>query len=98
MGFTKTNSVHLRKNLSGCKNILLFSATVGLGIERLITRYSKVSPVKALIFQAIGAERIESLCEVFACDVQKECAESGLTVRPRFSPGYGDLPLEIQKE
>ena len=24
--------------------------------------------------------------------------DSGLAVRPRFSPGYGDLPLALQRE
>ncbi len=98
LGFAKTNSLHLGKNLAGCERILLFAATVGLGIDRLIKRYGKVSPAKALVFQAIGAERIESLCEAFAKDIPKECAEGGFAARPRFSPGYGDLPLEIQKD
>ncbi|MBQ7291479.1 MAG: Vitamin B12 dependent methionine synthase activation subunit [Clostridia bacterium] len=98
LGFTKTKSVHLGKNLSGCESVLLFAATIGLGIDRLISRYSKISPTKALILQAVGAERIESLCEVFACDVQKGCAEAGYAAKPRFSPGYGDFSLEVQKD
>ncbi len=98
LGFAKTSSAHLRKNLAECGQTVLFAATVGVGIDRLISRYSKVSPAKALIFQAIGAERIESLCEAFARDVAKECATRNMCARPRFSPGYGDLPLEMQND
>lgn len=87
--FAKTESADLAKNLQGCTQILVFAATVGVGIDRLILKYSKISPVKALIFQAIGAERAESLCNTF-CDEIKG--------RPRFSPGYGDLPLKLQKD
>ena len=94
LSFMKLKSERLTKNLSGCKSIVLFAATVGIGLDRLIARYGKISPAKALIFQAIGAERIESLCDEF-CRFA-EC-EYGYT-KPRFSPGYGDLPLEVQKD
>ena len=93
LGFCVTDSSDLGKNLEGCKSIVLFAATLGVGIDRLIARYSAVSPAKALIFDAMGAERIEALCDEFCRDIE---AEKG-SVRPRFSAGYGDLPLELQK-
>ncbi|WP_405728756.1 Vitamin B12 dependent methionine synthase activation subunit [Anaerotignum sp.] len=93
-GFLQTESKALRKNLEGCEEVIVFAATIGLEIDRLIRRYTSLSPAKALFFQAIGAERIESLCDAF-CD---ELKGEGLQLRPRFSPGYGDLPLELQKD
>ncbi len=96
-GFFTTDSAALAKNLAGCSRVIVFAATVGIGIDRLILRYSSVSPAKALIFQAIGAERIETLCDTFCHDIQNELGDS-FTTRPRFSPGYGDLPLKVQKE
>lgn len=94
-GIFKTESQKLAKNLSGCQKAVLFAATLGVGIDRLITKYSTLSPAKALIFQAIGAERIEALCDTFCQDL---ILEGGLTLKPRFSPGYGDLSLDTQKE
>ena len=47
------------------------------------------------MMQAIGAERIEALCDAFCDDMEKEM---GVSLRPRFSPGYGDLPLSVQKD
>ncbi|MBR4027089.1 MAG: Vitamin B12 dependent methionine synthase activation subunit [Lachnospiraceae bacterium] len=96
--FTKTTSKDLRKNLKDCESVILFSATIGMEIDRLIARYSRISPVKALLFQAIGAERIESLCDMFNKDIKEQVALCGMTIRPRFSAGYGDLPLEMQRE
>ena len=93
-GFLQTDSKALMKNLEGCEEVIVFAATIGLEIDRLIRRYTSLSPAKALFFQAIGAERIENLCDAF-CD---ELKENGLQLRPRFSPGYGDLPLELQKD
>lgn len=86
---TAGNSAALARFLDGAEQALVFAATVGLGIDRLINRYAVVSPVKALFFQAIGAERIEVLCERF-------CKELGL--KKRFSPGYGDFALTAQRE
>lgn len=98
LGFIKTESVGLKKNLYGCESIILFAATVGMEIDRLIARYATVSPTKSLLFQAIGAERIESLCDAFCREIAEEKAKIGFQTRPRFSAGYGDLPLETQKE
>lgn len=96
LGFLVTRSRDLRKNLARCSSGIVFAATVGLGIDRLIARYSAISPTKALMFQAIGAERIESLCDVYCRDLSEKQGE--FHFHPRFSPGYGDLPLEHQKE
>ena len=98
LGFVKTESVGLKKNLAGCESIVLFAATVGMEIDRLIARYATVSPTKSLLLQAIGAERIESLCDAFCREIGEEKAKIGLKTRPRFSAGYGDFPLEAQKE
>ena len=94
LSFMQVKSEKLEKNLSGCRSFILFAATVGIEIDRLIARYGKISPAKALIFQAIGAERIEKLCDEFCSFVKAEYGN----IKPRFSPGYGDLPLEVQKD
>lgn len=83
------------RHLQGCERAIVFAATVGVGIDRLIARYSRLSPVKALVFQALGAERVEALCDEFCADIEKEYR---CFTRERFSPGYGDLPLEYQRE
>lgn len=91
----KLQSEKLALNLKDCKSVILFAATVGVDIDRLIAKYGRISPSKALMLQAIGAERIEALCDKFCADTSREM---NVALRPRFSPGYGDLPLRIQKE
>jgi len=85
----------LAKNLSGSDKAIVFAATVGVGIDRLIAKYSRLSPARALMLQAIGAERFEALCDAF-CGEMNARYPSGL--KPRFSPGYGDLPLSAQTD
>ncbi|MBE6577454.1 MAG: Vitamin B12 dependent methionine synthase activation subunit [Ruminococcaceae bacterium] len=96
--FARIHSASLAKNLTGCESVILFSATVGSQLDRAIAKYSSVSPTKALLLQAIGAERIESLCEAFCSDIKKEKRAQGYQMRPRFSAGYGDVALSLQKD
>jgi hypothetical protein len=94
LGFALTESRDLKKALAGCDRVVLFAATIGLELDRLIYRYGRTSPSLALCLQALGAERIEALCDEFCAFL----TDSGLSPRPRFSAGYGDLPLELQKD
>lgn len=92
----KTDSADLARNLAShnCTRTIIFAATVGLGIDRLIRKYERLSPTKALFMQAIGAERVEALCDAF----EKEITRNAVYHAPRFSPGYGDLPLTLQTD
>ena len=88
-------SANLARNLDGCEKAIVFAATIGVGIDRLIAKYSVLSPAKALLFDAMGTERIETLCDVFCRDIAEEYQ---MSAKPRFSPGYGDLDLSFQTE
>ncbi len=92
LGNIKTDSQNLKNCLEHCTNAIVFVASVGFNIDRLIKKYSLLSPLKSLMFSAIGSERVESLTDTFCKEMalQKKC-------RPRFSPGFGDLPLSLQQ-
>ena len=91
LGFAVVQSADLMTNLADCDRVVLFAATVGLAPDRLAEKYRRLSPEKALYANAVGAERVEALCDAFCADLAAKYA-----VRPRFSPGYGDLPLALQ--
>ena len=82
------------KKLDGCCDVCIFNATIGIGIDRLIKKYSVLSPAKSLVLQAIGAERVEMLCDKFCNDL---CGDVGGYITERFSPGYSGISLEMQK-
>lgn len=96
-GFATTKSASLAKNLRNCEKIILFCATVGVEMDRIIAKYSSISPARSIMMQAIGSERVEALCDAFCTEIS-EGLEDGFKCRPRFSPGYGDLPLQLQRE
>lgn len=92
-GPVKTDSQALKRNLDGCCEAVVFIATAGIGTDRIIGKYSSVSPLDAVICQAIGAAIIEEICDLFCENLKEE----GF-LRPRFSPGYGDFLIDNQKE
>lgn len=85
---------NLAKALSACNQAIIFAATAGLETERQRKRKEIVSPAAALVLDAVGTAAIESFCDMLCNNWKNEFAGSFL--RPRFSPGYGDLPLELQ--
>ena len=97
-GFMQSESSGLGKCLSGFDHVLVFGATVGHAYDRLLTKSAALSPLRALIFDAIGAERAESLCDAFCADMAASYQRMGGILGPRYSPGYGDLPLSVQRD
>lgn len=94
LGFTQVRSKDLAKNLAGCTKIILFAATIGAGADRLLQKYSRLSPARAVCMQAAAAAAIESYCDALNAELIRPYA----VAKPRFSPGYGDLPLQLQTE
>lgn len=95
---TSSNSNSLRSYLKDCSEVVVFAATIGIEMDYLIGKYASVSTVKSLLFQALGAERIENLCDLFAEYYQESEGLHPLQLKVRRSPGYGDFLLESQKE
>lgn len=95
-GGVTVSSASLARHLGGCTRLVLFAATIGLEIDRLIARQGRLSPSRALMLQGFGAERIEALCDLFCSETATRLQAEGFVCRPRFSPGYGDLPLALQ--
>lgn len=89
--FGQVRSGDLSKNLLGCLRVCILAVTLGSETDRLIMKLSKISPAEAFITDAIASAMAESLCGTVEKLILGEVRH-----RPRFSPGYGDLPLDIQ--
>ena len=88
----------LAQRLRGCSEAVLFAATIGVRAERLLLRESRISPGTALILDAVGSAAIEAYCDVLETALAEQWKEEALCFCERFSPGYGDLSLEVQPE
>ena len=96
LGFAKTDSRDLKKHLEGCDEILLFACTAGAETDRRIARAKLLSPARGLLMHAIGAQQVEGGCDRLCARLAQQFPDRQLT--DRFSPGYGDLTLEMQRD
>ena len=96
LGFVRTDSRDLRRHLAGCGEILLFACTAGAETDRRIMRAKLLSPARGLLMHAIGAQQVEGACDRLCGRLAEQFPDRQLT--DRYSPGYGDLPLAVQRE
>lgn len=87
------HSKDLAAHLKGCEEVILLAATLGTRVDAVIRRLAVGSVAEGAAAQAVAASLIESYCD----DIQSKVDTGNLKQRPRFSPGYGDWPLEEQK-
>lgn len=88
-GFGTVRSRALAKYLDGAEGVYVFAATLGIGADRVIRAAGYRGVLAQYVTDAVASAMIESLCDFAA-------AELPLLTCSRFSPGYGDLPLEVQ--
>lgn len=90
-------SSSLAVNLKDCSKATLVAGTIGPRIDRLIQKTSRFNAGLSGIYQAAGAMFIEEVIEKLNLLINERAGSLGYETRPRFSPGYGDLSLETQK-
>lgn len=90
-------SKNLADNLVSCDKVILMAATLGIEADKLLQRYEIMNMAKASVAQSCGAACIEAYCNLIQEDMKKQEQADERYLRPRFSPGYGDLPLEAQR-
>jgi hypothetical protein len=93
-GFAKIKSKNLAKNLKNCSRVIIFAATLGAEFERLLNLKQLKSPTEAVVLDAVASSAIEGVCDAVE-NVIKE--KYPYKMKPRFSPGYGDLDISFQK-
>ncbi|MBP3581016.1 MAG: hypothetical protein J6K12_07210 [Clostridia bacterium] len=92
-GFMNVKSLDLYKNLSQCDKAFIFAVTLGINAERHLVALSKISKSRHYICDAFYSAFIEGVC-----DKAQSIISEGFACKNRFSPGYGDLSLEIQHD
>ena len=82
--------------LEPCEEVVLFGATLGPGVERLMMRYEVVNAADSVIMDACASTAIENICNNFESNMRRTVEAEGRYLTDRFSPGYGDLPISEQ--
>ncbi len=93
LGFTKAESSALAKNIGSCNEAFVFAVTLGHSVDRMLSRLSRLSPAEFFVCDGICSALAESVC-----DKAEEIIKGNLDSKPRFSPGYGDLDISVQRD
>jgi len=83
---------HLAKSERCC----VLALTVGAGIEDESKRLMENEPLKGFILDACGSAAAEALADAVQEKIAEEAAGMGFFLTSRYSPGYGDLTLDVQ--
>ena len=84
--------------LAGCDRCALLGATLGAGVDRLLRRAQVEQMARAVVLDALATAAVESLCDLAGAEIRRWAAGEGASCTWRFSPGYGDLPLDCQRD
>lgn len=86
----------ITEHLRGCERCALMCATLSIGADSVIRAYESAEMEKAVIADCLASAAIEQVCDIAECEIQAAVGDYHYTWR--FSPGYGDLPLELQRQ
>lgn len=79
--------------------VIFMGVTIGHGVEKRMTEETRNGNFeKALVFDAIGSEATESAAKSLNYHLVIMARQSKHFLTTRFSPGYGDFDLQIQKD
>lgn len=77
-----------------CDECILMSATLGLEIEKEIRKLTYTDLTKGIIIDACATTAIEEVCDIVQASIEKKLLKKDKYITYRYSPGYGDLPIE----
>lgn len=84
--------------LAAASSCAVMTATIGSGVDTALAQLSRTSMAEAVIFDACATAAVESVCDRVEEEIADCARQQGRYITARFSPGYGDLPVEVQPQ
>lgn len=88
----------ISKMLEDSDKCILMAATLGVEIDNLIRQAQIRDLARSIILDSCASSGIESVCNAISDELEEVYKKEGLFTTDRFSPGYGDMPIEVQKD
>ena len=82
--------------LAQCDQAVLLACTLGSGFDAMLRAEQARDMARAVLLDACGSAWVESGCDAAEAQLQRRLP--GRYRTDRFSPGYGDLPLQVQPQ
>ena len=87
----------LKKLFEHCESCYILAATLGQAVDKQIHLKQKLDRLDAVVLDACSSVLIDKICYDIEVELMEELEEDTyLTMR--FSPGYGDVPLDLSAD
>ena len=93
IGEIEIKSKNLIKNLDGAKEAYLLAVTLGIEADRYLLRLGMMSGAERFVVDGYASALVEALADFAETELFGEMSHC-----KRFSPGYGDVSIDIQSE
>ncbi len=90
----KAIEAHLAKS----EKCAVMAVTLGLEVDKRITLYSRTDLTRSIVLDACATAAVEALCDDVQERIRAEAVDLQLELTSRYSPGYGDFSVEVQRE
>lgn len=84
-------------HLRGCHTAVLTALTLGDGLERQIRAAQAQSTLYATVMDCCASVAVEQYCDLYETKLREQYTKQGKFLTGRYSPGYGDFPIEKQQ-
>ncbi len=86
------------RHLQHSQRVAIMAVTLGLEVDKRVSYYSKLDLTRGLVLDACASAAIEALCDQVEKEILALASRQGFHITKRYSPGYGDFPLETQAD
>lgn len=86
----------ISEHLNKCEKVVLMCATLGANADRIIRKAEITEMAEAIVLDAMASVYVEKICDDCEKDIKEHYPDLFMTWR--YSPGYGDFPIDVQGE
>lgn len=84
-------------HLKNAEKCAVLACTLGAAVERELLKLSKTALSKSVIFDCVCTQKIEETADECELEIKEYAKQNGFFTNFRYSPGYGDFPIQVQR-
>ncbi len=88
----------IASHLEGARKVALMACTLGMASEREYRRHAALSAADGAMLGACCSALVEAAANAVEAQIVAEARRLNMYTNWRYSPGYGDLPLDVQPD
>ncbi len=88
----------IKSYANGSNEIAVFILTLGVEVDKHIKRLEKLDKLEYVVFDKVASYYIEELADDLQDEIKEQLLKNNKFMLNRFSTGYGDYPLSVNKK